>query len=99
MNKPTTPRDVLRHVFAPVWTYADPADLALATGLEATAVALPGRHSIMVTAAPGPNATRVWAVIIAPAQGAVSTGRHLGPLAAAAQLAGWAGLNGIPHHA
>lgn len=98
MSKPITTRDVLRHVFAPVWTYADPADLALATGLEATAVALPGGHSIMVTVAPGPNETRVWAVVIASAQGAVSTGRGRTPRDVAAQLAGWAELNAIPHH-
>ena len=93
-----TSRDVLRHVFEPIWTYSDPADLALTTGLDATAVPLPGGHSAMVVAAPGPNVTRVWMVITASAQGAVGTRRGLTSRDAVAHLTGWADLNGIPHN-
>lgn len=94
---PLTPRDVLHYVFAPTWTHVDPVDLSLTTGMAATAMALPGGHSVMVTATPGPDLRTVWSIVAAATGGPVCA--HSGPKShdVAAWLIEWADLNGIPH--
>jgi len=102
-RRPITPRDVARHVFAPIWDQAITSDARVESSpenrLDTVAVALPGGHTFSITAAPGPNSTRVWGLVTASSKGTVDTHRTLTPRDAADHLADWADFNSIPHRA